>query len=268
MSFLGSNEKSSILITGGATGIGFALAKQLVKLGHEVIVCAKDQAKLKQVQKEVPQLVTFVGDVSSDEGRVAMAEKVAAEYPQLNVIINNAGILADVPPLIEMDPKMFSMLLEEQQVDYIAPVHLSILLSDVLMQKKHAMIANITSLTAFVPDARHANYSSANAGTHSITMSMRLQLRGTPISVVEIIPPLVETDMLPEDVKGHGLDVDEFAKSAVTQMIAGAQEVYYGTKDIVRFGSKTELDKKFSEVNNKRKTKRSGGVGHGGVMVE
>ncbi len=85
-------------------------------------------------------------------------------------------------------------------------------------------------------------------------MSMRYQFKDTPIRVAEIIPPIVETDMLPTDMKGTGMDPDEFAKSAVTQLIAGATEIGYRSVDVIRF-TKENLDAYFDEWNNKKKTK-------------
>ncbi len=85
-------------------------------------------------------------------------------------------------------------------------------------------------------------------------MSLRHQLKHSNVRVVEIIPPLVETDMLPEDLRGKGLDPDEFAKSAVTQLIAGASEVGYQSVDIIRF-SKESQEATFAEWNNKKKVK-------------
>ncbi len=165
MSFLGSNEKSSILITGGTTGIGFAMAKHLIALGHEVIVVDKIQTHIDAALSEVPLLKGFLADVSSDPGRIELVQSVAVNYPQVNVLINNAGINHALPPLTEITAADWPLFLEEQEVNYVAPVHLSLLFLYLFEQKKHALIANVTDVCAFVPYARMANYSAAN-GEH------------------------------------------------------------------------------------------------------
>jgi uncharacterized oxidoreductase len=161
MSFLNSQNKSTIFITGGGTGIGLALAQRLLALGHVVIVAGRRQAQLDQAQKENPALKTIQGDIGSDTSRIALFEKVVREFPDVNVLINNAGISngAKSPPLKDTTPADWQKHKDVIDINLVGTIHMSILFLPHLTTKQNALIANNTSILAFFPYAASVTYS-------------------------------------------------------------------------------------------------------------
>lgn len=167
MSFLNENciQKSTILITGGATGIGLALAHRLLSLGHEIIVAGRRQSVLDEAVKAHPGLKAVVGDVSSDESRIALFNNVVKQYPSVNVLINNAGIL-------NMEVNSMKCSTAEDWVSHKkvldtnidGTVHLSLLFVPHLLTKDQAAVVNVTSILAYFPYANLMSYC-ASKGT-------------------------------------------------------------------------------------------------------
>eukprot|EP01034_Spumella_vulgaris_P046132 gene46132-57521_t len=161
MSFLHSSNsevKSTILITGGASGIGLALSQRLLALGHVVIASGRRQAQLEKAQEGNPNLKIIQGDVSSDAGRIALFEQVTREYPDVNVLINNAGIINHAK-LIDATAEDWQGHKDVLETNLTAPIHLSILFTPHFITKKHSLIANNTSCLAFFPVAGAPTYS-------------------------------------------------------------------------------------------------------------
>ncbi len=161
MSFLNSSDKSSVLITGGSSGIGFALAKCLACQGHEVIIVDKHQEKLDCAKSNCSKISTICMDLGDDNGRKALKEQVIAQFPQVNVLINGACVNNNPPPLIESTESDWALHKEELQVNLMAPMHLSVLFLPHLVQKPNAMVINVTSIFAFFPIASHPTFCAA-----------------------------------------------------------------------------------------------------------
>ncbi len=159
MSFL-KTVKSTILITGGASGIGLEISKQFIALGHTVIAAGRRQTQLDLASAENPLLQTIQADVSTDDGRIALFEKVTRDFPSLNVVFHNAAIVHfELPPL--QDSKSDSWALHKQTfaTNLDAPFHLSMLFLPHLVSKPNALIINNTSMAAFVPLIKMLSYS-------------------------------------------------------------------------------------------------------------
>jgi len=255
MSFLqqGSSQssqsnKSCIVITGAESGIGLEMAKGFMSQGHQVIAVGRRQEKLDQAKSMCSQLVTILCDVSIEEQRVQLMQRLKSEFPQVNVLINNAAVDRQHPPLSQTSDHDWESYKDEINTNLIAPIHLSILFLPHLTQKQHAMIINVTDEKAFVPSAREPAYSASKAGLHSFNLSLRHQLKDTSVVVVEMIPPLVETDLLLPSQKGKGIKPEEFAQHALQQLQEGAIEIGYHNEKIFR-GSRDELDRMFDEIN-------------------
>jgi len=248
MSQHSQQDKSCIVITGAESGIGLELAKVFISQGHQVIGVGKRQDKLDAAKSQCSQLITVLCDLNIENERVAMVQKLFSDFPQVNVLINNAGVDRFPPPLSQTSDHDWACYKEEIEINLIAPIHLSILFAPHLTQKGNAMIVNVTDEKAFVPSAREPAYSAAKAGLHSFTLSLRHQLKDTPISVVEFIPPVVDTEMLPSHMRGRGIKPDVFAQSAVQQLYENKIEIGYGNEKIFR-ASREELDKHFEDMN-------------------
>jgi uncharacterized oxidoreductase len=219
MSFWGPTYHNTVLITGGASGIGLALATRLLAAGHKVIVAGRRADVLESAKSQ--GLLTVQGDVSTDEGRIALATKVIADYPDVNVLINNAGIQNRLAPLT--DPAHGGQLWEQHKaeigINLLAPMHLSFLFIPHFQTKPRAQIVNVTSGLSFAPASWMATYCATKAAAHSFTQSLRYQLKDTPISVVEIIPPAVQTDLGGAGKHTFGEPLNEYSDAVVAKMI-------------------------------------------------
>jgi uncharacterized oxidoreductase len=183
---------NTILITGGATGIGFALAEHFLNAGNKVIICGRREKKLAEAKEKFPALHTRVCDVSDAKQREDLMEWAAASYPGFNVLINNAGIQNAADLKKKLDPESIA---QEINTNLTAPIHLTSLAIPYLKKQKEAAIMNVTSGLGFVPLADVPVYCSTKAALHSFTLSLRSQLKDTSIKVFEIIPPIVDTEL-------------------------------------------------------------------------
>eukprot|EP01034_Spumella_vulgaris_P039590 gene39590-48913_t len=250
MSFLSASsaEKSTILITGGATGIGLALAQRFLSLGHVVIAAGRRQEVLDKAAKETPGLKVIQGDVGSDETRIALFQKVIKEFPDVNVLINNAGAPAMFPPLKDTSAADWKNHTDMLNINLNGPIHLSILFTPHFITKQNALIANVTGMLAFFPMAAVATGSVSRAGLHSFTISLRHQLKDTSVKVVEIIPPPVNSGIAGSEI---GMDLDVYSDDVVEKLLADVPEIGYEGDKYIR-GSRQDLDDMFNAFNQKK----------------
>lgn len=190
----------TILITGGATGIGLALAQKFVELGNEVIFTGRRQNQLDEARAATPKLHT----IASDVGDVASIQRLAAEvrtrFPKLDVLINNAGIFVTVD--LGKPAADLTALTSEVDINLNGPIRLTSALLDVLLANKGTVI-NVSSGLAWVPLPSSPIYSATKAALHAYTASLRLQLADLGVRVIEVLPPTVKTELaaVPEGVQ-------------------------------------------------------------------
>ena len=237
---------NTVLVTGGASGIGLAIAGRFLKAGSEVIICGRRAEKLREAQAAHPDFKTHVADVSTAPGREALAAWIVKEFPQTNILVNNAGIQRRVR-LAESEP--WEHTHEEIATNLAAPIHLSRLFIPLLSQRQRAAIINVTSGLSFSPMAAVPVYCATKAALHSYTLSLRQQLKDTPIRVVEIIPPAVDTDLGGPGLHTFGANVNEFADDVMGKIQAGGVEAAYGFAEQASRASRVELDAIFQRMN-------------------
>lgn len=208
---------NTMLITGGTSGIGLAFAEEFLRSGNKVIICGRRQNHLAQIEEKNPGIVTYVSDVANKKNREALAKRVIGNYPDVNVLINNAGIqlLTDLTRPVDLN-----RVNSEVETNLIAPIHLSSLFVQHLATKKEAAIINISSGLAFVPLSFMPVYCATKAAIHSLTLSLRHQLKNTLIKVFEIALPAVDTelgsDRREDKTQSHGgLPVNDFIDEAM-----------------------------------------------------
>lgn len=240
---------NTILITGGATGIGFALARRFVDAGSSVIICGRRQEALDEAKREFPSLTTFKCDLSIARERIALCEKISRSFPSLNVLINNAGIQARNPGLIE--PQHWENHEAEISINLEAPIHLSLLFIPLLKKQSRAVIINVTSGLAFVPLAAAPTYSATKAALHSFTLSLRYQLSSTRIEVIEIAPPAVNTDLGGKGVHTFGVPLDEFADDTFKKLKEGDTLICHQFSENLARANPEEAEKIFLSMNEK-----------------
>ncbi len=171
---------NTLLITGGATGIGLALAERFLQVGSEVVICGRREQALRDAQQKLPALRVIVADVARAADRTALARRVVAEFPGLNVLVNNAGIQRRAR--LTTDDAPWAERQAEIAINFEAPVHLTSLLLPHLAQKANATIMNVTSGLAFIPAVFAPVYCATKAAMHSFTVSLRIELsrQGNP----------------------------------------------------------------------------------------
>lgn len=186
---------NTVLITGGATGIGFALTEAFVNAGNRVLICGRRRDKLEAAQLKLPQIEVRQCDLSRQADRESLFEWVKDRYQDFNILVNNAG----VQRAIDMRKGAGDLLQgeDEVQTNFVAPIHLSAYLTPLLLGKNEAAIINVSSGLAFVPIAAMPVYCATKAGIHMFTVSLRHQLKGTSVKVkvFEIVPPRVDTEL-------------------------------------------------------------------------
>lgn len=237
---------NSILITGGASGIGLALAERFLATGNAVHICGRREDRLREAVVRHPRLRTRVCDVACPEEREALHAWATKEFPDVNVLINNAGIQRRVP--LAQSPAWEDMR-EELAINIDAPIHLSTLFIPHMLKHKEAAIVNVTSALAFSPLANVPVYSATKAALRSFTLSLRHQLSGSPVSVVEIIPPAVDTDLGGVGMHTFGAPVADFADSVWEQLQNGSAEATYGLSAEAARASREGLDAIFRRMN-------------------
>lgn len=184
---------NTILITGGSAGIGFEIAKLLSEKGNNVIITGRNEERLNQAASKLNNVKTIVSDVSKAEDVEKLVAQITQDFPQLNMVINNAG-QAFVFDMTAENANGFKKAEAEMLTNYLSAIRLNEKLLPILKTQQNAAIVNVSSITAYVPSGL-ATYSASKAALHSYTQSLRFALeKDTQIKVFEIIPPLVDTD--------------------------------------------------------------------------
>ena len=184
---------NTILVTGGNSGLGRRFAEEFAKRGNTVIITGRKQDTIDEVVAGTPGIAGYVLDVSDAQAIKDFAAKVAADHPDLNVVINNAGIM------VAEDLKAQKLDVAEDIVvtNLLGPIRLIAALMPHLLAKQTATIMTVSSGLAFVPLAKTPTYNATKAAIHSYSLSLREQLKDTKVEVIEIVPPGVQTNLTP-----------------------------------------------------------------------
>jgi len=217
----------TILITGGSAGIGLAFALKFVDLGNQVIVTGRRQGVLDEVKAKYPKLHTIQSDVADPTQIATLAVRVKADFPRLDVLMNNAGIL--FYKNLKASATDLAGLMTEMNVNVGGVIGMTSAFIDILTANKGTVI-NVSSGLAFVPLPAAPIYSATKAAIHSYTQSLRFQLEEAGVEVIEIMPPAVKTDMTTELAEGGGkvITTDELLKQSFASLKAGAIEIHPG----------------------------------------
>lgn len=229
-------RNKTILITGGTSGIGLELAKQLLHRGNTIIVTGRDREKLDSATQALPGIHTFKSDVSNPGEIAALHASVLAQFPALDTLINNAGIMRNLNLNQDRD---LNDVTREIEINLSGPVRMVQKFLPHLMTREGALIVNVSSGLAFIPFPVSPVYCATKAAIHSFTQSLRVQLDGTGVTVIELAPPAVETPLLrgefAEEMKGEkGMDVKILAKHAIAGIESGKLEIRPGLSNALK----------------------------------
>ena len=237
---------NTVLITGGSNGIGLALAKRFSAAGSEVIICGRRKDKLEAAKKDCPALHIKCCDVGDKEQRKELFKWATATFPDINVLINNAGIQQRVNFCDANEP--WDHYENEIEINLKAPIHFSMLFAPHLAKQKNAGIVNVSSSLSFMPPVWVPIYGATKAGIHSFTVSLRIQLKELGIDVVEIVPPAVNTDLGGVGLHTFGVPLDDFADTVFEGLKSGVFEVGYGTSLESQNLTRTQLEDRAQKV--------------------
>ncbi|WP_299285018.1 SDR family NAD(P)-dependent oxidoreductase [uncultured Mucilaginibacter sp.] len=236
-----SNNK--ILITGGASGIGFGLTERFIQENNTVIICGRRESALKEVADKFPSIITKVCDLSSDEDRTNLYNWIAENYSDLNVLVNNAGIQNWMNI---SDTDFYQKANNEITTNILAPIHLTTLFTNL---KSLDTIINVTSGLAFVPFSKVPVYCATKAFFHSFTMSLRYMLKDKNIEVIEIIPPALSTDLGGKGLHDGHPSVSSFIESVFEQMKEGKRELTFRLSEAMANANPQAISAIFDKLN-------------------
>lgn len=194
-------SEQKILITGGGSGIGLALAQKFLANNNAVIITGRNLAKLEKVKQDFPKLHIYQSDVTSDEEVKKLSEAVQEKFGGLDVLINNAGIMNLVDAGNEQND--LQKQIQEIEINYHSPIRVLHYFLPLLKKSKNAVLVNVSSGLAYVPFTQAPVYSGTKAALHFWTQAIRPQLKPHGIKVVELLPPVVDTPL------AHGADIAE-----------------------------------------------------------
>ncbi|BBB90211.1 MAG TPA: SDR family NAD(P)-dependent oxidoreductase [Methylomusa anaerophila] len=233
---------NTILITGGGSGIGLAFAERFIKGGNQVIICGRRKDVLQKAQETLPGIITYPCDLTRESERSALFDWVTVNYPEVNVLVNNAGVSQRFNVLKADAKNNWGYFSKEITANLEAPIHLSMLFAPFFAEKKEAAIINVTSGLAFTPLAITPIYSATKAALHSFTVSLRYQLSATAIEVIEVAPPAVKTDLNGTWQNLHMEPLEAFANGIFKELEGGKTEIGYGNSVERMRMSRDEID--------------------------
>ncbi len=230
----------TILITGGTSGLGLEFARQLLALGNTVILTGRDQAKLTHAQQQLPQAHIFQSDVGQLGAIEQLYNQVVAQFPTLDVLLNNAG---EMRKLNLNDPALdVADMTRELDVNLLGPIRMVQQFLPHLKRQPAAAILNVSSALALVPFPLCPVYGAAKAGLHSYTQSLRVQLQGTAVQVFELLAPAAKTPLTEQFAKSVDswrlMDPDKLIAAALQGLQQDQAEIYPGQSATLRIMSR------------------------------
>ncbi len=225
----------TILITGGTSGIGLELARQLLERKNTVIITGREQQRLDEAKSKLPGVHAIQSDSSKPEQVEVLRREMLARFPALDTLVNNAGIMRNLN--LNQDRSLPDVT-QEINTNLSGPIQMVQAFLPHLKSCKSALIVNVSSGLAFVPFPLSPVYSASKAGMHAFTRCLRVQLRSSGVTVVELAPPGVETPLFrgefATEMKGQkGMDVSLLVRKTIAGIEAGKTEIRPGLSNVL-----------------------------------
>lgn len=229
---------NTVLITGATSGIGLGLAQRLHEAGNKVIIAGRRTELLEKITAEHPGIAAIRLDVTDPDSIALAAKTVQTDHPDLNILVNNAGIM-----LAEnlLDPASLPVAEDHITVNLLGTIRVTYAFLPLLLGKPDAVIMNVTSALAFVPLPAAPTYSATKAAAHSFTDSLRVQLADSGVQVIEVAPPGVRTTLFGQAYSEEAMPLDEFLDETLALLEAdpGARELVVERAKFVRAAEAT-----------------------------
>lgn len=225
----------TVLITGGTSGIGFEMARQLIARGNTVVITGRDQRRLQEAKSRLPLVHTIESDASKPEDIEGLLRQITAEFPACDMLFINAGMMRK---LDMNEQRALRDVTRELELSLSGPVQMVQAFLPHLKSRPDALIVQVSSGLAFVPFPLSPIYSAAKAGLHAFSRCLRVQLKGTGVRVVELAPPGVETKLFrgefEQEMKGQkGMPVEALVAKAIAGIEAGKTEIRPGLSGVL-----------------------------------
>jgi uncharacterized oxidoreductase len=233
---LAQDTKQGVLVTGGGSGIGLALAAEFLARGYDVAICGRDSARLLSAKRDLPELRTVQADVGLPEDHERLATWLKQHMPHVNVLVNNAGVQQVLDYRAEVPA---AAIRTEIAINLFGPLALTAAVLPLLLRNADPAVINVTSGLAFCPTAVTPVYCATKAALHSFTLSLRHQLKDR-VRVVELAPPIVATELdkanRHTDNRGGPpmISPQAFAAEAVARFDGGETEIVVGLANALR----------------------------------
>ncbi|WP_433835858.1 SDR family oxidoreductase [Flavobacterium anhuiense] len=204
---------STIVITGGSSGLGLEMCRQLIKKGNKIITCSRSLEKLQNAKKELPELIIYKCDISQESECEGFAEWLRINHADLNVLVNNAAIANKID--FVNDLSSLEKMTQEFLINFHAPIHLIKLLYPLLIQNQNSRIVNITTGLVYVPRVIYPFYNASKVALHFFTQVLRSQLKEEKIKIIEVLFLAVDTPWH----EGNPPKIAITAEKAISEML-------------------------------------------------
>lgn len=245
---------NTILITGGATGIGLAMAASFLERGNQVLICGRRQDKLDAASKQHPKLRAYRCDISKSEDRARLLESFQADGCIPNVLINNAAVMRSYD-LADTEGLNMENVRSDLDTNFLSPVEFIDQILPLLQAQSNPVIINVSTPLGHVPVANVPFYCASKAALHSYTKSLRVQLQGQ-VEVIELYPPSVDTEMM-DKVSIHKVSVEECNREIMARLQKGGEEIWVGEGRHIRWLNRLFPKLTYKLVNKSTKVSRS-----------
>ena len=239
---------NNIVITGGSSGIGLELSKVLTEKGNQVIICGRSLEKLEQAKQMVPSLQTFQCDLSKESDRSKFSEWVENNYPQCNVLINNAAIVHRSD--FFSDPEIVTKAELEIQTNFMAPVALTKLFFPFLKQNKNPRIIYVTTGLVYAPKAAYPIYCATKSALHSFIQTLRMQAADKQMDFHEVLMPAVDTPFHNGNPPNMTISAQKAVEEMLKKLEKGAREIKVGAVKLLHPLSRVAPNFAIKKVNS------------------
>ena len=232
--------RRTVLITGGTSGIGLELARQLLQVGNTVIITGRVQEKLDKASRALPAVHAFRSDASDPAAIEELHRDVLAQFPALDTLVNNAGIMRNLR--LGQERSLIDVT-SEIAVGLNGPIWMVQQFLPHLRTQRNALIVNVTSGLAFVPFPAAPIYCAAKAALHTYTQCLRAQLDGSGVTVIELAPPGTETPLFRSEFakemkREKAMRPAVLVHRAIKGIEAGKLEIRPGVSNVLKIASR------------------------------
>jgi uncharacterized oxidoreductase len=214
--------ENTVFITGGGTGIGKGLAGEFHKRGNTVIIAGRRKERLEETVREFPGMHYVVLDAENPENIKSVAKQLIKDFPKLNVLINNAGVMQFDDLSTEVDDKILTSTIA---INLFGPIRVTSAFIEHLKKQTPAYILNVSSVLAFMPLTAAGVYCVTKAAMHSYSLSLRYKLKNSSVKVLEVIPPWVQTDLINSNEEPRAMPLKPFIAQTMEALSTDAHEI-------------------------------------------